>query len=93
MCYCQGAFASRMSHSCTPNCQAVVMASGGKLTIAVYTLSPVQEGEELSFDYNSVTESEREYRAAYCLCGTKNCRGSFLTFAGSRAFNAVWPKG
>jgi len=27
----RGAFASRMSHSCTPNCQAVVMACGGKI--------------------------------------------------------------
>ena len=37
----QGAFASRMSHSCTPNCHAVVMAAAGKLTIALYTLRQV----------------------------------------------------
>ena len=30
-----------MSHSCTPNCQAVVMAASGKLTIALYTLRQV----------------------------------------------------
>ena len=82
----QGAFVSRMSHSCTPNCQAVVMASKGRLTIAVYTLRHVHPGEELTFDYASVTESEREFRAATCLCGTANCRGSFLYFSGSRAF-------
>lgn len=41
----QGAFASRMSHSCTPNCQAVIMACGGRLTIALYTLRHVHEGE------------------------------------------------
>lgn len=58
----QGAFASRMSHSCTPNCQAVVMACAGRLTIAVYTLRYVQAGEELTFDYSSVTESEKEFR-------------------------------
>ena len=58
----QGAFASRMSHSCTPNCQAVVMACNGRLTIAVYTLRYVQAGEELTFDYSSVTESEKEFR-------------------------------
>ena len=40
----QGAFASRMSHSCTPNCQAVVMACGGRLTIALYTLRHVHPG-------------------------------------------------
>jgi len=60
----QGAFASRMSHSCTPNCQAVVMACDGRLTIALYTLRHVAEGEELTFDYSSVTESEKEFRCA-----------------------------
>ena len=82
----QGAFASRMSHSCTPNCQAVVMASRGRLTIAVYTLRHIHLGEELTFDYASVTESEKEFRSAICLCGTANCRGSFLYFSGSKAF-------
>ncbi len=82
----QGAFASRMSHSCTPNCQAVVMSCGGRLTIAVYTLRYVHPGEELTFDYASVTESEKEFRTAICLCGTRSCRGTFLMFAGSRAF-------
>ncbi len=126
-----------MSHSCTPNCQAIVMACNGRLTIALYTLrqvgrrivyslaclgqksqqrvvreptplfsrrcltagisplaeaphvdinaplvmaavlSPtrqVYEGEELTFDYSSVTESEKEFREAICLCSTRNCR-------------------
>lgn len=85
----QGTMASRMSHSCSPNCQAVVMACGGRLTIAVYTLRHVHEGEELSFDYASVTESEKEFRAAICLCGTRSCRGSFLYFSGSRAFQHI----
>ena len=40
----KGAVASRMSHSCTPNCQAVVMACNGRLTIALYTLRHVREG-------------------------------------------------
>lgn len=42
----QGALASRMSHSCTPNCQAIVMACGGRLTIALYTLRHVYEGKQ-----------------------------------------------
>ena len=87
-----------MSHSCTPNCQAIVMACGGRLTIALYTLRHVYEGtsvgglwfkaghtcecewrlrcagEELTFDYSSVTESEKEFRDAICLCSTRNCR-------------------
>jgi SET domain-containing protein len=55
----KGAVASRMSHSCMPNCQAVVMSCNGRLTIAVYTLRHVHSGEELTFDYSSVTESEK----------------------------------
>ena len=65
------------------------MAAGGHLTIAVYTLRHIRPGEELTFDYASVTESEREYHAATCLCGTARCRGSFLTFSGSKAFMQV----
>ena len=65
------------------------MACGSRLTIAVYTLRHVHEGEELSFDYASVTESEKEFRAAICLCGTRSCRGSFLYFSGSRAFQHI----
>ena len=38
------------------------MACNGRLTIAVYTLRYVQAGEELTFDYSSVTESEKEFR-------------------------------
>ena len=85
----KGAPASRMSHSCTPNCQAVVMACGGRLTIAMYTLRHVLEGEELTCDYSSLTESEKEFRDAICLCSTHMCRGSYLYFTGSRAFMQV----
>ena len=84
-----GSFASRLSHSCQPNCQAVVMSAGGRLTIAVYTLRWIAQGEELTFDYSSVTESDAEYRAAICLCGTSRCRGSFLYWAGSSSFQQV----
>ena len=84
-----GSFASRLCHSCTPNCQAVVMSAGGRLTIAVYTLRWIAPGEELTFDYSSVTESDSEFRAAICLCGTMRCRGSFLYYAGSSAFQQV----
>ena len=88
----KGAVASRMSHSCTPNCQAVVMACDGRLTIALYTLRRVHPGEELTFDYSSVTESEKEFRQAICLCGTHMCRGSYLYFTGSKAFMQILSK-
>ena len=65
------------------------MTAGERLTIAVFTLRPIRDGEELTFDYSSVTESEKEFKAAVCLCGTTACRGSFLYFAGSKAFMQV----
>lgn len=85
----QASFASRMSHSCTPNCQALVVTVGGRLTIAMYSVRDIMPGEELTFDYASVTESEKDFRGAVCLCSSRRCRGSYLTFAGSTAFTKV----
>ena len=82
-------FASRLSHSCAPNCQTVVLAHGGQLTIAQYTTRDIAFGEELSWNYSCVTESEKEYRAAICLCSSTRCKGAFLDYAGSSSFTAV----
>ena len=82
-------FASRLSHSCAPNCQTVVLAHGGRLTIAQYTTRDIAYGEELSWNYSCVTESEKEYRAAICLCSSTRCKGAFLDYAGSSSFTAV----
>ena len=85
----KGNFASRLSHSCDPNCATVVMAVNGKYTINVVTIKPISYGEELTFDYSSVTEDEKEYQNAICLCASANCRGSFLYYAGRGAFTSV----
>lgn len=89
-------FASRLSHSCAPNCQTVGVAvadqSGSshepltKLSIAQYTTRHIAHGEELCWNYSCVTESEKEYRAAICLCSSTTCKGAFLDYAGSSAF-------
>jgi hypothetical protein len=50
----------------------------GKLTIALRALRDIKPGDELTQDYNCVTESPEEFQAAVCLCGHHNCRGSFL---------------
>ena len=85
----RGNFASRLSHSCEPNCATVVMIKNGKYVVTVYTLRDIAFGEELCFDYSSVTEDENEFRAATCLCGSLKCRGSFLYYAGLGAFADV----
>jgi hypothetical protein len=82
-------YASRICHSCNPNCEAKVTAVDGKYMIGVYTLRPIAEGEEITFDYNSVTESKEEHEASICLCGSQVCRGSYLNFSGEGAFEKV----
>uniref|UniRef100_A0A061R538 Putative histone-lysine n-methyltransferase atxr3-like isoform x1 n=1 Tax=Tetraselmis sp. GSL018 TaxID=582737 RepID=A0A061R538_9CHLO len=84
-----GSTASRMSHSCSPNCRASVVATGGRLAVAVYTCRRIEEGEELTLDYASVTDSEKDYRAAVCLCSAVCCRGSYLAYAGANDFMQV----
>lgn len=69
--------------------QAVVVSSGGKLTVALYTIRDVAPGEELTFDYSSVTESEDEFKQAFCMCSTRHCRGSYLYYTGSKAYMQV----
>ncbi|GBG33499.1 Histone-lysine N-methyltransferase ATXR3 [Hondaea fermentalgiana] len=85
----RGNFASRLSHSCEPNCATVVMVVNGRYVVTVYTLREIGFGEELTFDYSSVTEDESEFKAATCLCGSLGCRGSFLYYAGVGAFAQV----
>lgn len=86
----RGNFASRLSHSCGPNCRNVAVVVGSRrITNALFTSRPVAAGEELSWDYACVTESEREFRAAICLCGSHACRGSFLYYANSTTFQQV----
>ncbi|KAG7022888.1 Histone-lysine N-methyltransferase ATXR3, partial [Cucurbita argyrosperma subsp. argyrosperma] len=82
-------YASRICHSCRPNCEAKVTAVDGHYQIGIYTLRKIQYGEEITFDYNSVTESKEEYEASVCLCGSHVCRGSYLNLTGDGAFLKV----
>ncbi|XP_020270405.1 histone-lysine N-methyltransferase ATXR3-like isoform X2 [Asparagus officinalis] len=82
-------YASRICHSCRPNCEAKVTAVDGQYQIGIYTVRPIGYGEEVTFDYNSVTESKEEYEASVCLCGSQICRGSYLNLTGEDAFHKV----
>lgn len=82
-------YASRICHSCRPNCEAKVTAVEGQYQIGIYTVRQIQYGEEITFDYNSVTESKEEYEASVCLCGSQVCRGSYLNLTGEGAFQKV----
>ncbi|KAE9457787.1 hypothetical protein C3L33_10325, partial [Rhododendron williamsianum] len=82
-------YASRICHSCRPNCEAKVTAVDGQYQIGIYAVRPIEYGEEITFDYNSVTESKEEYEASVCLCGSQVCRGSYLNLTGEGAFQKV----
>lgn len=86
---CRGNLGSRLCHSCDPNCATMTVNVNGQFTIVVYAIRDIAEGEELTFDYACVSESEEEYRAAICLCSSVKCRGSFLYFTNARAFQQV----
>ena len=85
----KGNFTSRMSHSCNPNCQTALMISDNKYSISMYAVKRIEYGEELTFDYNSITEKENEYKESVCLCGTYYCRGNYLIFSNGKNFNEI----
>ncbi len=81
-------FSHPLTHSPTHPSQ-VVMSAGGRYVIAMFATRDIAFSEELTFDYNSVTESEEEHRESVCLCGTRFCRGSFLAMAASDSYTQV----
>ena len=85
----KGNFASRMSHSCVPNCNTVLMVSNNKYTIGMYAMKDISYDEELTFDYNSITENQKEYQMAICLCSSYFCRGHYLILSNSMIFTEI----
>ena len=85
----KGNFASRMSHSCVPNCNTVLMVSNKKYSIGMYAMRDIAYDEELTFDYNSITENQKEYQMAICLCSSYFCRGHYLILSNSMIFTEI----
>lgn len=84
-----GNYASRLSHSCVPNCSTVCKVRQGQYSIGMFTTRDIQFGEELCFDYCSFTESEKEFDEAVCLCGTEFCKGRYLNLANDKKNLAI----
>ena len=66
-----------INHSCRPNC--VPDEVNGRIFIK--TRRPVFRGEELTFDYDLVSDEPMtaELKARYaCRCGVRKCRGTML---------------
>jgi SET domain-containing protein len=69
-----------LNHACAPNCETI--EDQGR--IFIYTLRPVDAGEELYIDYllaidNAVDEVARDQYA--CACASVGCRRSMLAVA------------
>ncbi|KRX01790.1 hypothetical protein PPERSA_00163 [Pseudocohnilembus persalinus] len=79
----KGNFSSRFSHSCDPNCGTITNIANGQYFIGMYCMKNIEFGQELCFDYSAVTESRAEHKQAYCLCGSRKCRGKYLYLANS----------
>lgn len=77
----KGNYSSRFSHSCIPNCGTVTMVAANKYTIGMFAQRDVEFGEELTFDYCSFTESEKELKNAICLCGNSRCKGHYMGYS------------
>ncbi|MCL0030318.1 SET domain-containing protein-lysine N-methyltransferase [Thermodesulfovibrionales bacterium] len=67
-----GGLASKVNHSCDPNCGIRVNGTGAHDFVAI---KGINVNEEITFDY-----AMRNYIVSYfpkkCMCGAESCRGS-----------------
>ncbi|XP_078700416.1 uncharacterized protein LOC144927102 isoform X2 [Branchiostoma floridae x Branchiostoma belcheri] len=61
-----------INHSCDPNCETQKWTVNGVLRVGFFTRRPINEGEELTFDYKFQRYGKE---AQKCYCGAANCRG------------------
>lgn len=68
----KGNLARFINHSCDPNCLTQKWYVLGEQCIGIFTLRDINEGEELTFNYNF-----NIYKTTFqkCLCGVGNCKG------------------
>ena len=71
-------FVSRIHHSCNPNCVLKTFAVGDQLKLGVWSITDIRDGEELSIDFRSKGDFERELQGLHCLCGAEYCEKSFV---------------
>lgn len=74
-----------INHSCTPNCEAVVVdghnGTPESERIFIETTRDIRAGEELTYDYGIVLEDRytpRLKKIWECRCGAETCSGTLL---------------
>ena len=69
----KGAMTRHINHSCDPNCTVQVWSVKGRYRVGIFTIKPIEEGTELTFDYQWMPSNRRPTK---CLCGCgPKCRG------------------
>lgn len=71
--YEKGNICRFVNHSCRPNCKLEKWAVDGSTRLALYSQKDIQEGDELSYDYNF--ESFNPLENQICKCRSDDCRG------------------
>ena len=66
-----GNLARSINHSCDPNCTAQSNEINGRKHILLYAKKYIKLGEEITYDYNFESETEK----IQCRCGAPNCQG------------------
>ncbi|KAK4881903.1 hypothetical protein RN001_005222 [Aquatica leii] len=62
-----------VNHSCEPNCEMQKWSVNGQFRMALFALRDIEEGEEITYDYNFSLFNPAEGQE--CKCGSANCRG------------------
>ena len=70
----RGGIARYINHSCQPNCAVHRWKVKGISRAGVFALRELEEGEELSFDYQ--WDHKRGRALTKCHCGAEKCRGT-----------------
>jgi hypothetical protein len=73
----RGNISRYINHSCDPNCTSVIE----ERRIYIESIRDIQPGEELTFDYQMITQDRvtpAVKRRFPCHCGAAGCRGTML---------------
>jgi len=68
----KGNMARFINHSCDPNCESQKWNVLGEIAVGIFAVKDIEEGEELSFNYQFDVYLTPFTR---CLCGTTACKG------------------